>query len=202
MVQEAVGRAFLTIVIGFCACTVVSAIVLDCDVEKYVNNILKEFDQDCRACRFDNVIEPPVCPVERSHQSSGQWRKKDFYMPRIFIWCPIAHIGSIFRCPEHGGILEIGEWTNVLSKRSCYRNPRLVYAVGGNVILIQRVYVCRQGGIRHFYLSASKALMTSASKLLLSIFPFKLYHRAACTKQLLEYTLGIDFGRCELLENK
>lgn len=103
----------------------VSAIVLDCDVEKYVNNILNEFDQECR---FDNVIEPPVCPVERSHQSSGQWRKMDFFMPRIYIWCPIAHFGSIFCCPEHAGILEIGEWTNVLSKRS-YRNPQLVYAV-------------------------------------------------------------------------
>ena len=104
MVQEAVRQAFSIIVIAFSTCTVVSAIMLDCDVEKYVNSILKEFDQDCRACRFDNVIEPPVCPVERSQhvQSHGQWRKKDFYMPRIFIWCRIAHFGSIFRCPEHG----------------------------------------------------------------------------------------------------
>ena len=167
--------------------------MLDSDVEDYVKKIIREFVQDSRSCRFDNVIEPPVFPMERSEQSRTHWRKKDFVMPTISVWCPVAQYGSILRCPEHGAILETGDWTNVLTKNSCYWNPRLVYAIGGNIILIQRVYVCRQGGMRHFYLSASKTLMKSTPPLLLSAFSFKIYHLSACTKQLLAYTGGVNF---------
>ena len=113
------------------ACAIVSAIMLDSDLEDYVKKIISEFDQDSRSCRFDNVIDPPVFPMERSEQSRTHWRKKDFFLPRLFIWCPVAHYGSILCCPEHAVILEIGEWTNVITKNSCYRNPRLVYAIGG-----------------------------------------------------------------------
>lgn len=197
----AITREFLQIFLALVsACSTVSAITLDSDVEDYVKKIIREFDQDSRSCRFDNVIEPPVFPMERSEQARTHWKKKDFFLPRIYLWCPVAHFGSILRCPEHGAILEIGEWTNVLTKNSCYRNPRLVYAIGGNIILIQRVYVCRQGGMRHFYLSASKTLMKSAPPFLLSAFPFKIYHRSACTKQLLEYTGCLVSGGVNFLK--
>jgi len=54
--------------------------------------------------------------------------------------------------------------------------------------------------MRHFYLSASKLLLASAPQMLRSCFPFKVYHRAGCTKHLLEFTEslildGVNFLR-------
>ena len=116
-----ITREFLQIFLALVsACSIVSAIMLDSDVEDYVKKIIREFVQDSRSCRFDNVIEPPVFPMERSEQSRTHWRKKDFVMPTISVWCPVAQYGSILRCPEHGAILETGDWTNVLTKNSCY----------------------------------------------------------------------------------
>ena len=65
------------------------------------------------------------------------------------------------------------------------RNPRLVYDFGGNILLVQRFYICSHRGFRHHFFSGSEAIVKSLPATISTLFPFKVYHRSCCTKDLL-----------------
>ena len=67
------------------------------------------------------------------------------------------------------------------------RNPRLVYDLRGNLLLIQRMYTCHFKGSTHRYLSASEQILASIPRIhRQSFFPVVLLYRSACTKQLVD----------------
>ena len=67
------------------------------------------------------------------------------------------------------------------------RNPRLGYDLRGNILIIQRYYVCRQKGAAHRYLSASTAVLEGLPPLYANCFPLIMYRRTACTKELVDF---------------
>lgn len=98
-------------------------------------------------------------------------------------------------CPEHGCALRAGSFTHEVEKKSP-RKPRIAYDIRGNVLIIQRHYICCHKGMSHRYLSASSAIMPESIPHLYSIgcFPLVMFHRSACTKEL------VDFLETELLQ--
>ena len=120
-----------------------------------------------------------ICPPRRGEDPVN------FFYPKIFIWCPIGHYGLKINCPLHGSPLTPGFFTDEVDKKSP-RNPRLVYDLRGNLLLIQRMYTCHFKGSTHRYLSASEQILASIPRIhRQSFFPVVLY-RSACTKQLVD----------------
>lgn len=67
------------------------------------------------------------------------------------------------------------------------RNPRLVYDLHGNVLLIQRLYICANGGLKHKYFSGSLSILEKIPKLYgLGCFHIVMFHKSSCTKQLVD----------------
>lgn len=94
----------------------------------YVSQLVNEFRANPTASQFDHVI----CPSRRGEDPVN------FFYPKIFIWCPIDHYGLKINCPLHGSPLTPGFFTDEVGKKSP-RNPRLVYDLRGNLLLIQRM---------------------------------------------------------------
>ena len=89
-------------------------------------------------------------------------------------------------CPIHRCLLKPRFFTDQLSKVSA-RNPRLVYDLRGNGLLVQRMYVCNYNGMSHRYLSASETIFQSVPRLYSdNCFPFVMFYKLACTKELLD----------------
>lgn len=154
-----------------------NAVQLDKRAASYVKKLVDEFKENPVSGRFDNIILPP-----RNGESV-----EDFLLPKIFIWCPIDHYRVVIMCPEHGCALKAGGFTDEVEKKSP-RNPRIAYDIQGNVLIIQRHYICCHKGISHRYLSASGAIMERIPHLYsIGCFPLVMFHRSACTKELVDF---------------
>jgi hypothetical protein len=92
-------------------------------------------------------------------------------------------------CPIHKAHLLCKKWQAVLSTGN-YLNPRMVYDLGGNVVLVQRYYECVSSGSstwpKHTFLSASKSIMDAIPTSLANKFPIILHYRSALTHDLLD----------------
>ena len=62
-------------------------------------------------------------------------------MSKIFVWCPLQHYQMELLCPSHKSPLVFHSWTTQLTHQSPH-NPRLVYDLNGNIILVQSIYRC------------------------------------------------------------
>ena len=152
------------------------SIQLDPRVAKYVSQLVKAFRANPKGSHFDHVI----CPPRRGENLV------DFFYPKIFILCPMDHYRLEINCPLHACPLRPGFFTDEVSKNSP-RNPRLVYDLRGNLLLIQRMYTCHFKGSTHRYLSASEQILASIPQIYRqSCFPIVLLYRSACTKQLVD----------------
>ena len=153
-------------------------------VDPYVKELIVEFKTDPQSRRYDNVISP-------SRFGDGY---QDFLLPKVFIWCPMHHYGLDILCPLHKLPLKAGFFTDKL-QRNGPRNARLVYDLRGNVLLILRLYICPQEGMKHKYFSASLSIIENIPKLYrLCCFPFVMFHKSSCTKQL------VDFVETQILQ--
>lgn len=104
---------------------------LDPRVAKYVKLLVKEFTANPTCNRFDQVSLPP---------HTGELMI-DYFYPKVFIWCPIAHNNLEIKCLLHNCPLKPGTFTDEVEKKSA-NNPRVVYDLRGNLLLIQRMYLC------------------------------------------------------------
>lgn len=153
-------------------------------VDAYVKKLIAEFKTDPRSRGYDNVIIPP-------RFGDGV---NDFLLPKVSIWCPMQHYGLDILCPLHNLPLSAGFFTDELQKKGP-RNPRLVYDLRGNVLLIQRLYMCTHGGMKHKYFSASLSILDKIPKLYgIGCFPIVMFHKSSCTKQL------VDFVETQILQ--
>ena len=99
--------------------------------------------------------------------------------------------------------LSAGFFTDELQKKGP-RNPCLEYDLRGNVLLIQRLYICTNEGMKHKHFSGSLSILENIPKLYgLGCFPIVMFHKSSCTKQLLDFVetqilQGINFlAMCE-----
>lgn len=134
--------------------------------------------------------------------------KADVCISKIFLWCPLQHYHTLVLCPVHRCLLEFHSWTTKLTQQSP-RNPRLVYDLQGNIILIQSTCRCNQNLPNHTtpgheYYSASTEILNVVPLTIKERFPIKLFYRSTCTKDLLDYVvthIGHGQNSLELLEN-
>ena len=153
-------------------------------VDAYVKKLIAEFKIDPRNRVYDNVIVPP-------RLGDGV---QNFLLPKVFIWCPMQHYGLNILCPLHKLPLSAGFFTDELQNKGP-RNPRLVYDLRGNVLLVQRLYICANGGMKHKCFSVSLSILENMPKLYgFGCFPIVMFHKSSCTKQL------VDFVETQILQ--
>ena len=93
------------------------------------------------------------------------------------------------------------QWTDVVSKKS-YLNPRMVYDLKGNIVLVQRYYICNYEGFdkQCRYLSGSEVIMKCLPKSISSLFPIKKYHKFCCTIDLINLVETLVLEGCNFLK--
>ena len=119
--------------------------------------------------------------------------KEKACISKIFLWCPLQHYQTTVLCPIHKCPLEFHSWTTKLTHQSP-RNPRLVYDLQGNIILVQSIYRCKRNLAElklpgHEYYSASADILNIIPITIKEKFPIKLLYRSACSQGLLDYVL-------------
>lgn len=160
-------------------------VILGREEQRILTNIINEFDKDPINDRFDHVIQTGLT----------KWQ----VLPKVFIWCPLKHFRMDVYCPVHKTPLSFHSWCDDVEKRNS-NEPRLVYDLHGNIILVQSLYRCpfnipdHQSQAGHIYRSASVEILENIPKAIENRFPFKLHYRSACSQELLDY-LVVHIGR-------
>ena len=108
------------------------------NVESYIKDLTEKFETDASHSRFFGIIEPPQVPTIG--------RRQTFLLPKILLWSPQEQFPGVcmLNCPTHKEVsLKPWKWTNCLSESNS-RRPRLIHDLFGNVLLVQRIYLCSQ----------------------------------------------------------
>ena len=143
--------------------------------QKTLSCLLREFDSQPSHPRYDSVIQ----------------FSKATNFPKVFIWCPIKHFDIEVLCPLHK-VAIVFHCSTSNGKEESFRQPRLVYDLYGNIILVQAIYRCPYN--RHEYHSASSEILEVLPPRIARQFPFKLFYRSACLQDLLDYLI-VHIGR-------
>ena len=159
------------------------------EVTKFVNSLIVEFEKDYSNERFHSVILPPISPVGKT--------QAEFLLPKVLLWSPKEQYNCHINCPVHNTPMKPWQWTSDLSGKKGKR-PRLIYDLFGNIILVQRLYICIRGRKTHKVTATSPDLMSTLPAWLQNTFPIRLFQRSGCSKKLLEYvtsavTQGVNF---------
>ena len=168
-------------------CTETSqGVTLRKEEESILRSLISEFEKDPTNDRFDHVIQLGIA--------------KRNALPKVFIWCPLKHFRINVYCPIHKSPLVFHSWNADLESRS-FNEPRLVYDLHGNIVLVQSMYRCpfknpdqQSHRVGHIYRSASVEILRSIPRTIENSFPFQLSHRTACSQELLDY-LVVHIGR-------
>ena len=155
------------LVIAMLSC--IQGILLGKEEEILLRQLIQEFINSPKDGRFDRVIEIPYASAK--------------LIPKVFLWCPMRHNDITIFCPHHGCPLRAAGWTDKLDdSRTDPRNPRLIYDLNGNLILVQAYYECSlllsgNEKPRHRYLSASAEVMSQLPPHIVRLFPIILQQR-------------------------
>ena len=129
---------------------------LDKESEDYIKEVIQDFQTTPNHGRYHHVIKPPV-------------GKNDF--PPVFIWSPLQSSNIGLMCPYHSEILSPGMWTDDLVTPGSVKNPRLVYDLFSNFLLIQQYYNCNQENHpNHQFLSSDVRILTQLPRNTLESF--------------------------------
>ena len=162
----------------FCQIGLRFSVVIDKFSEDYLKDLLCEFDADPTRHCHSQVIQPVIGSLD---EADNTWK----LLPPIFIWSPMQQLAITMKCPDHSVELELGQWTDDLTNDGRSRNPRLVYGISENTILIQRYLICR---FHHQYLSAKEKILKLLPKFVgEALFPFDLHHRSAFDKAVVSF---------------
>ena len=105
------------------------------------------------------------------------------------MWSPCEHFEIKVECPLHKRVmLKPWQWVKDVCKKQKGKSARLVNDLHGNVVLVQRMYVCVRGRLCHKLMSATPDVMNTLPKVLQEYFPFFLTEKSGYTKTLADYT--------------
>ena len=93
-----------------------------------MKKIIEDFEVSPRDDKYDNIVAPPIASFDSAQNT---WK----LLLGVFIWSTFEHIGLAIKCPEHKVVLNLSGWTDDLIPPGYSRNPRLLYQMGGNVLL-------------------------------------------------------------------
>lgn len=137
-------------------------------LQKAIDKIIDDFNENPKNPRFSN----PFC-----------LSKQEFELPlHVHLWSPLEQHDKNTKCIQHNLKLIGRGWKSVVEKKN-KNNPRLLYCVSNNIILIQRLYVCSSDCS---FLSASKDFMNMLDEEIEQLFHFKMYHRSAFSYPLID----------------
>lgn len=157
--------------------------------QKYIDMIIEKFEQNSDSFKHCPIIYPPL-------PSPGSPRE-NYFLPKLLLWSPQEQFQIRLRCPIHGKELRPYQWTRDVSGKQG-ESARLVFDFMGNVILVQRIYLCVQGRISHKLRSTTPDLHSTLPKHIQAFFSAELFQRCSFTKpliQLIETELlkGVNF---------
>ena len=158
-------------------------------LNSYLRMMLEEFRKNPTDGKFLNIINPPLKGAMKS----------DFFMPKIFIWSPQEQfLECTLRCPVHKCSLQPWKFTSEAGTKD--RKPRLIFDLFGNVLLVQRIYLCKIRGHPHKIVASCYDLMLTLPRYIQNFFPITVFTRSGCTNQILDYlnsniVRGVNFGK-------
>lgn len=108
----------------------------------------------------------------------------------VLIWSPLeqypALIDNLNRCSQCNSILSPDGWTSGCSGQT---NPRLLYSINTNAILISRVYICQK---QHRFLGHCPDIINAFTRQgLISLVPFILWHKTGFTAILADFIVNM-----------
>ena len=99
-----------------------NGVVISLDVEEYLKQLRDRFCQNESYIQlFHNVIWRPFFSR---------------FLPDVFLWFPVKQLHIQLCCPIHGSPLQESVW-KTSSRKNNNQNPRLIYELQRNVLLIQ-----------------------------------------------------------------
>lgn len=157
-------------------------ITLGEEESKIIEEIVEEFKKSPTDSKYDHVIH---LPISKAH-----------LIPKVFIWCPIMHYQIPLRCPVCNNALKVKGFAKAVhSTKSKDRAPRLIYDVGGNILLIQTYYICLNKDKHHTYVSATPEILDKLPRNTAKRLPFILHYKSGFSNDLLDFLLvSVNMG--------
>lgn len=159
--------------------------ILDVKSDIYLKSVINGFERNVSDAQYQNIIFPP---------------KDNPGLPPLFIWDPITQYHAHIECPDHSWPLTVSMWTDDLVNEARTKNPRLIYDVNKNIVLVQRFYCCDffSATDPHKYLSTDFQVMQQLDETLQERFSFIKHSRSIFTYQLRNYVFdqvvrGVNF---------
>ena len=106
--------------------------VLDEFCEAYLKELKQEFEESPTRNHFSAIVHPLIGQFD---EKKGKWKPP----PAVFLLSATQHLGISVMCPEHYVELKLGPWTDDLTTDGRRSNPRLVFCIGGNALLVKSV---------------------------------------------------------------
>ena len=145
------------------------------EVQSYINGLVEEFDNNPKDRKFASVIDPPLC--------LNSLRKGDFLLPKVLICSPGEQFELKMRCPIHKDvILKPWRWAKEVTNNGKRETARMVYDFYGNVILVQKIFICYRGRLCHKMMPITPDVWNVMPQVLQEFFPIVLTEKADTQK--------------------
>ena len=146
--------------------------------QNYVDSIIQQFEEDSQRFSHSPFIYPAL-PRPGSP-------KEAYFRPKLMIWSPQEQFGIVINCPEHGIELRPYQWTSDVSGKGG-EMARLIYDLMGNVILVQRIYLCANGRQRHKLRATTPDVHNVLPSYIKEYFPAVIFQRCSVSKTLIQF---------------
>lgn len=165
----------------------VACVHIDAKTKAYISYHVKAYESDPQSTQYGSIIIPSLDPTITIPDP------EDFCLPKIILWCPVARHGLQLLCPEHHCLVRQSFWQD---GPQIWRQPRLIYDIGGNILLISRNYICTSRRRCRFLSTDQRMMQQLPSRV---IVPFCIQHRSGYTPTLMDYvysqiTHGMTFS--------
>lgn len=170
--------------------TLLAITLLNADhAQNYVDSIIQQFEEDSQRFSCCSFIYPPLPPLGSP--------KEAYFLPKLLIWSPQEQFGIAIKCPEHGNELRPYQWTSDVSGKGG-EMARLIYDLMGNVILVQRIYLCANGRQRHKLRATTPDVHNVLPSYIKEYFPAVIFLRCSVSKTVIhfidtEIAKGVNF---------
>ena len=184
------GLVAILLLISALTSTLLAITLLHADhTQNYVDAIIQQFEEDSQRFSHCPFIYPPLPPPGSP--------KEAYFRPKLMIWSPQEQFGIAIKCPEHGNELRPYQWTNDVSGKGG-ETPRLISDVMGNVILVQRIYICANGRQRHKLRATTPDIHNVLPSYIKEYFPAVIFQRCSVSKMVIhfidtEIVKGVNF---------
>lgn len=149
-------------------------VILGEEESKILQEIVDEFKKNPTDSKYDHVI---YIPINKAH-----------LIPKVFIWCPLLHFKIPLRCPQCNHQLKVQSFAQSLhGAKGNERAPRMIYDVGGNILLVQTYYVCVSRDKHHAFMSGTTEILDKLPGNTAKKLPMVLHYKSGFSNDLLDF---------------